>query len=475
MFFKGGKMNLSILFNFAILLVLTFTLCSCSDEKGGSSAAFSDIEEVGGDESSSDDANSSLIIVEESSENNFTKVYGQNFESFDLPGKWMLSDFGLQGEKDKEHYVSGDQLGFDIRWTKRTRNLLADKLGYQRSEMTHEFTNTHCEPKIEIGKESTYSRSSSSNIIAELDSDALHCGIGGSKTAALTMRSFVPTKIGYKYKVKVNYMMRSYGTQTAKSYKDLVVSFGSQLEKFDPVYNSFKTVELVMTASRKYSKLTLRDNGLPDSYGVLIDDISVEQGEKVAQYDQCAELFSLSSRGFRKCVLGEVSTDMACDLSDISQAVIRSSNSAGVANNRRDELNIFNVAAPKSGTYNFYSLGLKGKLSISCAIDGHAALYSIEGKTLLLREISWGNATLSTYPELAKVRVKLSSCDDESLNRVVNLGSVATNEFFSYTFNQDSEGRHFSGCKMSKLIIKDITPSGPSTDGFDLNSLQFSN
>jgi hypothetical protein len=460
-------MKSSTSINLLLLLCLSLSIASCSKSDESGSSAISITEDVIGD--NSDDTESQASIVEE-----FTKLYEQNFESLGLQGSWMLSDFGLQGEKDKELYVVEDSLGFDIRWTKRTRNLLADKLGYQRSEMTHALANSLCEPKIEIGKESVYGSSGSSNVIAELDSDLSHCGITGTKPAALTIRSFVPTKAGYKYKVKVRYMMRSYGAQSDKSYRDLVVRFGGELEKFDPVFGEFQTVELEMTAGQKYSKLVIKDNGLPDSFGILIDDIIIEEGGKAALYDQCEKIFSVHSSGFRKCIRGEIATDKMCDLSDISQAVVKSSK-VDAAPNRRDKANIFNISPAQNGHYNFYSLGLKGRVSVSCAIGGNAALYPIAGKTVALREISWGNATMSSYPELAKVRIKLSDCDDDSLNGVVNLGNVGTNEFFSYTFDLDSEGRSFQGCNMHKLIIKDITPTGPSADGFDLNSLQFSN
>lgn len=458
-------MSKSIPIHLILLLCLSLCFVSCDKDKKSGGKKTSNTDNLVGDEAP--------VENEREAEPEFTKIYEQNFESFNLTGSWMLSDFGLQGEIDKELYAVDGKLGFDIQWTKKTRNLLADKLGFERSEMSQAFTNTLCEPKIEIGRERVYNNSNSQNIIAELDSDVSHCGISGNEPAALSLRSFVPTKIGYKYKVKVNYMMRSYGAQSDKSYKDLVVNFGNELEKFDPVYDSFQSIELEMIGLRKFSKLVLRDNGLPDSFGVLIDDISIEEGGKAPLYDQCAGLFNIDSSGFKKCLQGEVDTNSSCDLSDLSQAIIKTSKGEGIAEDRRDITNIFNVSPAQNGKMNFFSLGLKGRVSVSCAVDGHAARYSIEGKTISLREISWGNATLTSYPELAKVRVKLSGCIDDSLNRTLTLGTVGTSEQFSYTFDQDNDERSFTGCHMDKLIIKDITPNGPSLDGFDLNSLQF--
>lgn len=481
------KSNQTTFIHLFIILIFSLGLTSCSKDSGGSSAdAISLLEEIAvapeegaadnsEDENTNDDNNEG-----EGSENPpvveiFEQIYEQTFDDFAIQGNWMLSDFNLQGERDKELYTEGSLLGFDIRWTKRTRNQLADIMGYERSEMTHEFTNSVCEPKIEIGKEKVYLGNGSENLIAELDTDVSHCGVSGTEPATISMRSFVPTKIGYKYKVKVRYMMRSYNAQTQNSYRDLVVRFGKELEKFDPAYEGFQDAELTMVALRPYSKLVLSDNGLPNSFGILIDNILIGEGQKVELYDACAEMFHINSRGFRKCIQGEVETNQTCDLSDSNNAIVKTSKANGVAANRRDEANIFNVSAAQNGVYNFFSLGLKGKVSISCGIDGHRALYPIEGKTVTLNEISWNNATVSSYPEIAKIRVKLSGCDDETLNRTTTIGTVQTNEAFSYTFNTNSEEKSYAGCNLEKFIIKDITPNGPSTDGFDLNSLQFSN
>ena len=80
--------------------------------------------------------------------------------------------------------------------------------------------------------------------------------------------------------------------------------------------------------------------------------------------------------------------------------------------------------------------------------------------------------TADSYPEMAKVIVKLQDCYEEELNRTQTIGTVKTSETFSYTFDQDDQDRSYSGCRLDKLVIKDITPNGPSKDGFDINSLQ---
>ena len=60
--------------------------------------------------------------------------------------------------------------------------------------MTHGFTNSLCEPKIEIGQASVYNSGASDNLIAELDTDLQHCNISGTEPAAISIRSFIPTR-----------------------------------------------------------------------------------------------------------------------------------------------------------------------------------------------------------------------------------------------------------------------------------------
>ena len=80
---------------------------------------------------------------------------------------------------------------------------------------------------------------------------------------------------------------------------------------------------------------------------------------------------------------------------------------------------------------------------------------------------------MSNYPEVAEVKIKLLNCLDDSLNKTIKLGRVGTLEFFEYEFIQDDKGRSYEGCKMSSVTIKDVTPNGPSYDGFDINSFEF--
>jgi hypothetical protein len=82
-----------------------------------------------------------------------TKVSTQNFESFHTGNDWYLTDFGLTPESTRSDYrdENGNIL-FDILWTKRTRNLMADRLGYARDQMNQDLASDICTPKLEVGK-----------------------------------------------------------------------------------------------------------------------------------------------------------------------------------------------------------------------------------------------------------------------------------------------------------------------------------
>ncbi len=130
---------------------------------------------------------------------------------------------------------------------------------------------------------------------------------------------------------------------------------------------------------------------------------------------------------------------------------------------------------PISGTINFLSLGKKGALTASCYINNYLAAYPIYNQKLSLRDISWGNANIENHPEQARISVRLSHCLDDRLNGTNHLGLVGTNESFNYEFVQNEDGFSYEGCRLKKLIIRDKTPkNSPSSDGFDLNSLEFS-
>jgi hypothetical protein len=376
----------------------------------------------------------------------------------------------MPAEAKRSDYMNQDgDILFDINWTKRSRNLMADRMGYDRDLMTNEFASEVCPPKIEVGKASVYRAGESSNMVVELDSDVSHCGINGNEPANTRLRSFIPTKVGYNYQVTARYQMRDYN-MPKNAYRHFVMRFGGTAEHFEPAFGEFTEATISIVATHKYSALVLRDNGLPDSYGILVDDIKVSELGKVEHYDACATLFTENSKGFRKCISGEVDSNQSCSMD--AMTTIKYLPGAGVSEQRSNLAHAFVNEEATQGSINFLSLGLKGKLKVGCFINGYSATYPIFNKQLSLREISWGNATPQNYPEQARIRARLTGCDNDQLNGNNHLGLISTSERFSYDFTENIDGVSYSGCQLKSVIIIDKTPaSSPSGDGIDLNSI----
>lgn len=379
--------------------------------------------------------------------------FHQNFEGFNNGQSWYLTDFSLGEKPKKSEFTTEDgEILFKLNWTKQTKKIMAE-LGAES-----------CDPLIEVGKASTYASGSGNNFIAELDSDLKHCGAFRTKPATLRLKSFIPTKPGYVYRLSFDYKMRSYG---ANAHRNLIAKFGREKIKLDPV-NNFQTVELDSIALGKYSKLIFKDNGLPDSFGVLLDNIHVQEVGKSENYDECAQMFAAHSKGFRKCIKGEIALGQTCDFNSLETLFIQHKVGGSVASNRLRHQNLINHEGDKNGSLNFLSLGLKGKLNIKCLIDGHKAITPVYGKTLQFQEVTWGNQSYKSYPERAIVKVKLINCLDSSVNGVKKVGEIKTKDLFQYSFDDQS----YEGCMLKKIHIRDRTPKGPSGDGIDLNSFQ---
>jgi hypothetical protein len=271
------------------------------------------------------------------------------------------------------------------------------------------------------------------------------------------------------YSATAQYQMRDYN-MPKNAYRHFVMRFGGRAEHFDPVFGDFSQATIGIVATHKYSPLVLRDNGLPDSYGILVDDIQITELGKADHYDDCSALFTENSKGFRKCIAGEVDTTKSCSMDLMTAIQYKPGN--GITEARSNLENAFVNEGAVQGSINFLSLGLNGKLKVGCYIDGYAATYPIFNKQISLREISWGNATPESYPEQARIKVKLTHCENDVLNGNNHLGLVSTSERFSYDFTENSDGVSYQGCHLKSAMIIDKTPaSSPSTDGFDLNSV----
>ncbi len=385
-------------------------------------------------------------------------TFFQDFESFNNGKSWYLVDFGLDNKIKKKDFITEQgEIKFQLSWTRKTKKLMED------------FGISGCEPKLEVGKASTYKSGSHSNYIAELDSDLGHCGVSRNEPASLQLKSFVPTKIGFVYRLSFKYKMRSY---SKNDHRNLIARFGRNRLKLPVISGQFEKVGMEHLAVGKFAKVSFRDNGSPDSFGVLMDDIIVEEIGKSENYDACTEMFAVNSKGFRKCIKGEVELGQACEMDSKDGFWFNYKTKGKVANNRQNLENLYNPEGKKDGSLNFLSLGLGGRLAFGCQIGGYRAITPIFGKTLKLKEVTWGRQTYNSYPERAAIRVKLSGCHNKDLNGNRRIGFLKTNELIEFHFDFDGKGRSFEGCMLHKIIVKDRTPKGASGDGVDLNSFE---
>ncbi|OUS08093.1 hypothetical protein A9Q81_00615, partial [Gammaproteobacteria bacterium 42_54_T18] len=399
------------------------------------------------------------------------EIASQDWQGFYTGENWYLTDFGLFLDSQREDYVAGEEIRFDISWTKRTRNRMADLIGIERDEMTRDLANAYCPPQIEVGKASVYGVGEASNMVAELDSDLSYCIVDGDNAATLRIRSFIPTKVGYHYRATVKYRMRTYNNMPHNAYRHLVMRFGKTKAHFEPVFDAFHSATIEILASRPYSKLILKDNGLPDSYGIIIDDITVTELEQSELYDSCISLFAQNSKGFRQCLLGEIDSEQTCTMNNFT---FNYDPKGDIEDARQVVGNALIQEEAQQGTVNFLSLGKKGRLTTSCYIDEYLAAFPVYNQQLFLREIAWSNEDLEDYPEQAQISVHLSHCLDDKVNGKNHLGLVSTGESFSYDFTTNEDGVSYEGCRLKQLEVVDKTPKhSPSADGFDLNSLEF--
>ena len=335
--------------------------------------------------------------------------------------------------------------------------------------MTNDLSNALCPSCIDVGIASVYGAGTVGNLVAEPDSDLYHCGVDGLEPATLRIRSFIPTTVGFHYRATVKYQMRSYN-MPHNAYRHLVMKFGDNAQHFDPVFGEFHTATIDILANHEYSKLELEDDGLPDGYGILIDNVEIIQLDRNANYEACLALFAQNSNGFRQCLNGEVDTDQTCTMDNFA---FEYHPKGAIDSERTVPSNILIQESASEGTVNFLSLGKKGKVTSSCYIEDYLAAFPIYNQQLFLREIAWGDETVDNYPEQARISVHLSHCDEDKVNGKNHLGLVNTGEEFSYDFTSNEDGISYAGCRLKKLEIEDKTPkNSPSSDGFDVNSLE---
>ncbi|GAL27669.1 hypothetical protein JCM19239_3273 [Vibrio variabilis] len=319
-----------------------------------------------------------------------------------------------------------------------------------------------CPPVLEVGKTSVYGAPFSINdgsvdYIAELDTDTKHCNnrtvsfsgddVNGEydytlntsgNPANVRIKSIVPTVPGATYVLQVKYQKRA---TSSKDVGDLVVRVGGELQtvnvagispteydnwvvdgqrvvlpsnpsnvdSFDQsnLEKGFYKGRIIFKATRFYTPIHFRDNGTPDSYGVLLRGSDVDLKEQNPAFEWCSNFFKPNSKNLKACLEQEnpeQSNLFSCNLQK-----------ATVAKQTVSDDDVSDIFAPKGalGPDNYYIVGMGGKLSLKLAGAG----CQIHGKTLNLNEFTntWPTQDFSGYPEQGTVKAVLKCLDDDGL------------------------------------------------------------
>ena len=364
-----------------------------------------------------------------------------------------------------------NKLKFDVQWTRKTlakmypekwAEIKAADTRKERKQMIRALRTESCDAQMEVGYARTYGINSENNVL-EMDSHAT-AGCPGARVGTSRMRTFVPTVPGAEYLLTVKYQKRDYNYRDIsekQAYRDLVVRIDTNKTKLplaaepgEVLESGFKVATIPFTASRFYTKLQMRDSGHPDTFGILIDSVAIDETKGNPRNESCTNYFGTNKKQLRKCLTGDFEpATMGCDLEH--EAHMEWVRGERTSNNARRSLeeNIFNTTTSK-----FLSLGSGGQVRFKLKSNGMRAACPIAGKTLRFDEVTFNN-TYDTYPEQASVKVKLVGCSVSGMNGWNLLESetqagmsIVTNESFSYEFGED-----YNSCRVAQILIKDHT------------------
>lgn len=408
----------------------------------------------------------------------------------------LLENGDLLRRDLKARYTENNEILFDVQWTNKTLKLMypeqwqntvkgaADKAS--RKAAIKAIRAGACDAQMEVGYARTYGINGE-GYAAELDTN--NCE-NGRKLGTVRMRTFIPTTPGAEYAVHVKYQKRDYnyealGAPSEKhAYRDLMVRVPSQKHKLsidavpgEVLDEGFKQARLSFIAKNYYSTIVLKDTGYPDSFGILIRGIEVEEIASNTASETCDTYYPEFSGKHKKCLTGEIDPEtVGCDLSLAALNWKQGDNIQAGNSNRTTESNIL-----LDSRNQFLSLGKKGKFTLTFKDEnGKNAACPVAGKTLNLSEITYGNGnTFETYAEQGTLsaNMKCLNADADGFISKTEKLELKTKDALSYTF----EGEEYASCRMTKIVIKDKTHkikkkhSGyvANSDGIDLNGLSF--
>jgi len=337
---------------------------------------------------------------------------------------------------------------------------------------------------MEVGYARTYGINGE-GFAAELDTHNCERGV---RLGTVRMRTFVPTTPGAEYAVHVKYQKRDYNYEATgapnekQAYRDLMVRVPSEKHSLsldavpgEELEEGFKQATMTFTAKNYYSTIVLKDKGFPDSFGILIRGVEVEEVASNDAAETCDTYYPLYSGKHKRCLTGDIDPEtVGCDLSLAGLKWTPGENVSLGNVNRSVESNILLDSGDQ-----FLSLGKKGKVAITFKDEnGKRAACPVAGKTLQLNEITFGNHnTFDRYAEQGTVTLHMRCLNAEADGYITKTEKLdlITKDALSHTF----EGENYKSCRMTKIVVRDrthkIKEDDPgfvkNGDGIDLNGL----
>jgi hypothetical protein len=248
--------------------------------------------------------------------------------------------------------------------------------------------------------------------------------------------------------------------------------------------SGFYKGSITFKATRFYTPVHFRDNGLPDSYGILLRGTDVDLKQQNPAFEWCSTFFKPNSKNLKACLEQEnpeQSNLFSCSFEDAIEQGRYSQKlgTDGTVDNVRD------VLAERGDKQNFYIVGLGGKLTVNLPGAG----CQIHNKSISINEFTntWGSTTFSDYAEQGTVKAVLRCLNDEGVmeREIVPLTKpdsdvdssslfkpkdrnslLRTNQSINFSFDEDK----YSSCRLVAVNIKDTTSQIVRPDGNPLKS-----
>ncbi|MDA9556165.1 hypothetical protein N9R79_01495 [Vibrio sp.] len=430
-----------------------------------------------------------------------TPKFSASFDDYGVNNNWgLFNNSDLDTPMLSPQTRGAIQIGsinFDVNWTLKTlKARYPNAFSYYKSKKEiKEFralAEAACPAVLELGQASIYGISNAPDaIVAELDSH-LRCGVSqssipygdqnieraSSHAANVRLHALLDTVPGAIYAVNVAYQQRQNGPS---QHDNLFLRVGKETRELEYHGNvssegPFLEDGLVFMADKFKTKIALRDLSEGDTYGALINSIELVEYFPNPNESTCKTIWGANStsKSMKNCLIAESEPELlGCDLSQAKVSWRKGDNTSHASFRNVAMDDDLRPYLHDDQALQFQSLGRKGKFHLQLKENGVNAACHIEGKTLNLTEVTWGNHNYESYAERGLVKIKVRGCRSEETNGwhvVHNNGDTMfkTNSDWSIDLTEvvgDAQ------CHLTRISIIDQTHKiKPSQAGYVSNS-----